>query len=136
MPPVTKGAKAPKETQKQAIMRILRCTEEEAEQILADDKKVEQGTTMEWDLSPEEHKKAMKRANATEHKKPTEPVKRERKANPTKGGIISAIAEFLQQHPDLLTENVAITNPERMIAFQVGADSFEITLTQKRKPKK
>lgn len=134
MPPVTKGAKAPKETQKEAIMRILRCSAEEAEQILADDKEVDRGGKMEWDLSDDEHRKAMKRANATEHKKPTEPVKRERKANPTKREVISGIAEYLAKC-DILTENVAITNPERVIAFEIGDEKFEITLTQKRKPK-
>lgn len=134
MPPVTKGAKAPKETQKEAIMRILHCSAEEAEQILADDKEVDRGAKMEWDLSDGEHKKAMKRANATEHKKPTEPVKRERKANPTKREVISGIAEYLAKC-DILAENVAITNPERVIAFEIGDEKFEITLTQKRKPK-
>lgn len=134
MPPVTKGAKAPKETQKEAIMRILRCSAEEAEQILADDKEVDRGGKMEWDLSDDEHRKAMKRANATEHKKPTEPVKRERKANPTKREVISGIAEYLTKC-DILAENVAITNPERIIAFEIGDEKFEITLTQKRKPK-
>lgn len=135
MPPVTKGAKAPKETQKEAIMRILRCSAEEAEQIMADDKEIDRGAKMEWDLSQDEHKKAMKRANATEHKKPTEPVKRERKANPTKGGVISGIYQFLLGNGDICAENVSITNPERMIAFSIGGENFELTLTQKRKPK-
>lgn len=135
MPPVTKGAKAPKETQKEAIMRILGVSSEEADQILADDKEVDRGATMEWDLSQEEHKKAMKRANATEHKKPAEPVKRERKANPTKGGIINGIYQFLLGNTDISAENVSITNAERMIAFSIGGENFELTLTQKRKPK-
>lgn len=134
MTPTLKGAKAPKETQKQAIMRILRCSEEEAEQIMADDKDIDRGAKKEWDLSDGEHKKAMKRANATEHKKPTEPVKRERKANPTKREVIAGIADYLAKC-DILTENVAITNPERVIAFEIGDEKFEITLTQKRKPK-
>jgi len=125
-----------KETQKEAIMRILGVSAEEADQILADDKEVDRGVKHEWDLSDAEHKKAMKQANADEHKKPKEPVKRERKANPTKGNIIAKIAEFLGENEDISAENVAITNAERMIAFKVGEDCYEITLIQKRKPKK
>lgn len=125
-----------KETQKEAIMRILGVSAEEADQILADDKEVDRGVKHEWDLSDAEHKKAMKQANADEHKKPKEPVKRERKANPTKGNIIAKIAEFLGENEDISAENVTITNAERMIAFKVGEDCYEITLIQKRKPKK
>ena len=135
MPPVNKGANAPKETQKEAIMRILGVSSEEADQILADDKKVDRGATMEWDLSKEEHKKAMKQANADEHKKPVETPKRERKANPTKAGIIAEIATFLTENSEFATENVEITNKERMIAFKIGEEKYEITLIQKRKPK-
>ncbi len=32
--------------------------------------------------------------------------------------------------------NVIVTNPERMIAFAMGDERYEITLTRKRKPKK
>jgi hypothetical protein len=77
----------------------------------------------------------MKTANADEHKKPTVPTKRERKANPTKAGIIAEIATFLTENSEFATENVQITNKERMIAFQIGEEKYEITLIQKRKPK-
>jgi hypothetical protein len=103
--------------------------------MLEDDAKVDKGEIMEWDLTAEEHKKAMKQANADEHKKPTTPVKRERKSNPTKAGIIAEIATFLTENSEFATENVQITNKERMIAFQIGDEKYEITLIQKRKPK-
>jgi hypothetical protein len=125
----------PTERQLQAF-RKLGYSDEQIEEMLEDDAKVDKGEIMEWDLSAEEHKKAMKQANADEHKKPTTPVKRERKANPTKGGIISEIAQFLTENSQFATENVEITNKERMIAFKIGEDAYEITLTQKRKPKK
>ena len=124
-----------KETQKEAIMRILGLSSEEADQVLADDREVDRGKKHEWDLSDAEHKKAMKQANADEHKKPAEPVKRQRKANPTKGGIITALAEFLNENQAVLVENVQILNPERVISFKIGSDCYEITLMQKRKPK-
>jgi hypothetical protein len=124
-----------KETQKEAIMRILGVSSDEADQILADDKEVDRGKKHEWDLSDAEHKKAMKQANADEHKKPKEPVKRERKANPTKGNIITKIAEFLTENEDVSAENVEITNAERQISFKIGDNCYEITLIAKRKPK-
>lgn len=124
-----------KETQKEAIMRILGVSSAEADQILADDKEVDRGKKHEWDLSDTEHKKAMKQANADEHKKPAEPVKRERKANPTKGNIIAKIAEFLTENEDITAENVSITNAERQISFKIGDNCYEITLIAKRKPK-
>jgi hypothetical protein len=57
---------------------------------------------------------------------------RTRKENPTKATIISEISAFLTENG---YESVEITNKERQIAFKVGADSFELTLVQKRKPK-
>lgn len=124
----------PTERQLQAF-RKLGYSDEQIEEMLEDDAKVDKGEIMEWDLSAEDHKKAMKQANADEHKKPTTPVKRERKANPTKEGIVAEIATFLTEKSEFATENVEITNKQGKIAFQIGEDRFEITLTQKRKPK-
>ena len=115
--------------------RKLGMTDKEIAEMYEDDADVDKGIEMPWDLSAEEHKKAMKTANADEHKKPTAPVKRERKSNPTKAGIIAEIATFLTENSEFATENVQITNKERMIAFQIGDEKYEITLIQKRKPK-
>lgn len=125
-----------KPTERQmAAFKKLGYSDEQIAEMLEDDAAIDKGATMEWDLSAEEHKKAMKMANADEHKKPTTPVKRERKANPTKAGIIAEIATFLTENSEFATENVEITNKERMIAFKIGDERYEITLTQKRKPK-
>lgn len=35
-----------------------------------------------------------------------------------------------------MTENVEVTNIERIIAFSIGDDKYELTLSKKRKPKK
>ena len=115
----------------------LGCSREEAEDIVKWDKVIDQGGRTPFDLDPETEKMAKKMANATERKKPTnyDFSKRERKANPTKGGIIAEIAQFLAENSQFATENVEITNKERMIAFKIGDDNFEITLIQKRKPK-
>lgn len=119
-----------------ATMRKLGYSEEEIAEMLNADKAIDRGERMEWDLSAEEHKKAMKQANADEHKKPSTAVKRERKENPTKAGIIAEIAKFFTENSEFCPENVEITNKERQIAFQIGDEKYELTLVQKRKPKK
>ena len=126
------------ETQKQKIVRVLGVTEAEADEILACDKKIEQGKErMDFDLDPETEKMAKKFANAGERKKPImfDGKARQRKENPTKGGIIAELAKFLEEMSEFATENVEITNKERQIAFKIGGEAFELTLVQKRKPK-
>lgn len=115
--------------------RKLGMSDKQIAEMYEDDADVDKGIEMPWDLSADEHKKAMKRANADEHAKPKTPAKRERKSNPTKAGIIAEIATFLTENSEFATENVEITNKERMIAFKIGDERYEITLIQKRKPK-
>lgn len=124
-------------------------TDEEIQQMLADDKRVDRGEILEWDMTAEEHKKAMKYANVTEKKSKTEEKtdkkggtaynfdtsQRKRKENPTKAGIIAEIATFLLQNAEFAPENVEIANKERQITFKIGDTAFDLTLVQKRKPK-
>ena len=120
-----------------SAMRKCGMSEEEIAEVLQADKAIDRGERMEFDLSPEEEKKAKKYANVGERKKPmnlsNEP--RKRKENPTKAGIIAEIAKFLAENSENACENVQITNKERQIAFQIGENSYEFTLVQKRKPK-
>ena len=126
------------ETQKEKIMRILDVTAEEADEIIAYDKEVDRTTDgLKYDIDKAVAKAALKEAHKGHDRKPTvyKFDKRERKANPTKGGIIAELAKFLTENSEYATENVEITNKERQIAFKIGEDAFELTLVQKRKPK-
>ena len=126
------------ETQLERIMRNLKCTQAEAESILAEDKRIDRGERVEFDLDPEKEKMAKKFANAKEHKKPInleKGGKRPKKENATKAGIIAEIAQFLMENAGFSAENVEITNKERQIAFKIGENAYELTLVQKRKPK-
>lgn len=130
-------------------MRKAGYTDEEIQQMLADDKRVDRGEILEWDMTTEEHKKAMKYANVTEKtpKKSAETPKKgattynfdtstkKRKENPTKANIIAELATFLLQNATFEPENVEIANKERQITFKIGDTSFDLTLIQKRKPK-
>lgn len=125
------------ETQVDKLMRILDCTKEEALDIIEKDKIIDRGGRTEFDLDKEKEKLAKKMANVDTHKKPTvyKWDKRERKANPTKAGIIAELAKFLQENSENECEMVEITNKERQISFKIGENMFELTLVQKRKPK-
>ena len=50
-------------------MRKLGYTDAQIQEMLADKRRIDRGEILEWDLPPEEHKKAMKYANSDEKKK-------------------------------------------------------------------
>ena len=127
-------------------MRKMGYSDAQIEEMLEDDKAVDRGEIMEWDLSPEEHKKAMKYANADEHKKPAETAEKKaptvynwntegkkKKENPTKEQIIAAVAKFLTETTDLGCQNVEIVNKQGKISFTFGENSLTFALTQHRK---
>lgn len=120
------------DTQIERIMRNLKCSREEAERILADDKAIDRGERMEFDLTPEEEKQAKKYANTGTRQTNGQKTERKRKENPTKATVIAEIAQFLTEKG---YDFVEIPNKERQIAFKIGENTYELTLVQKRKPK-
>ena len=116
------------------IVNLLGCSIFEAEQVIADDKKIDKGQAVDFGLTKEQEKQALKYANVREHKKPAvyKFDKRERKADTTKEGVIEQIAQFLTENG---YENVEITNKSKLIAFKIGEDNYEFNLIRKRKPK-
>lgn len=65
---------------------------------------------------------------------------RSRKMNPVKTAIIMSIYEYLLsgQVSDAMTDgseidNIEIKNVERIVSFTVGSDTYELTLSKKRK---
>lgn len=120
------------ETQIERIMRNLKCSRSEAEEILADDKRIDRGEQMDFDLSPEAHKLAMKNANSGTKEPKATKTARKTPENPTKEGVIAEIAHFLAEKG---YNSVEITNKTRQIGFKIGEDAYELTLIAKRKPK-
>lgn len=124
-------------TQKEKIMKNLGLSAEEAESVLMYDKKIDRGERVEFDLDPQKEKLAKKMANThTRTVYNFDTKNRKRKENPTKANIVAELARFLTENSENACENVEITNKERQIAFKVGDNSYELTLVQKRKPKK
>jgi uncharacterized protein Yka (UPF0111/DUF47 family) len=125
------------ETQKERIMRILKVSEEEADEILEYDKRIDKGERVEYDLSPELEKMAKKFANVTTHKKPmvldTKP--RERKADDVKISLIESLFNHLNGNENIKCENVTITNKSKTISFVLNGETYEIDLKRKSTPK-
>lgn len=118
------------------IVDLLGCSIEEAKQIIADDKAIDKGERMSFDLTPEQEKQAKKYANVREHNRKTPTTyqwnTRERKADTTKEGVIEQISQFLTENG---YANVEILNKSKLISFQIGEDTYELDLKRKRKPK-
>lgn len=127
----------PKEKAKvEEIMRLLDCTEEEAIDVIETDKIIDKGGRTQYDLPIEQEKEALKIGAVKDRMakdKSTNMRGKVRAENPTKAQIIADLADFLTENGK---ENVKITNKERQIAFSIGETNFELTLVQKRAPKK
>ena len=121
------------ETQVDRIMKNLRCSREEAEAILAEDKRIDRGEKVDFDLTNEQHKQAMKNANAGTRTAKEGKTARKAPENPTKERIIQLLATFLAENPDFV--NVNVLNVSRMIGFSCENSDFELILIQKRAKK-
>jgi hypothetical protein len=129
-----------------AAFKKLGYSDAQIEEMIEDDKAVDRNEPLPWDMSKEEHKKAMKYANVDEHKKPAKPTEKKtptvynwntegkpKKQNITKEALVSALAQFLAENAELGCENVEITNKQGKISFKVGDNDFTFSLTQHRK---
>lgn len=56
-----------------------------------------------------------------------------RKPDEVKRAMIAALAEFVNDQPNV--GKCEVTNIERIIAFTIGDDNYELVLQKKRKPK-
>lgn len=121
--------------QKLAMMKNLGLTEAEADELLAIDKAIDRGEPMPFDLDPDQLKvaKDMTKTGTKTKKAPTVyKFEKKKTENAPKAELIKKLEEFLIAEG--LTD-VNIVNAERLIAFTNGDNNFELTLTQKRKPK-
>lgn len=108
----------------------------EAKDIKEKDKIIDRGGRTEFDLSKEQEKMAKKFANTGTRKTPTvyKFDQKQKKANPTKEGIITILAESLKSC-GLTIENLEIPNKGKLITFTLDGNNFEIDLKQKRAKK-
>ena len=117
------------------LMKVLGCSEEEAKQILSDDKKIDRGEKL-FELTPEQQK-ASKKARQTGTKKKTvysfDTSKRKRKENPDKAFLIEIFKKTLESQE---ATNIEIINPEREMSFEFNNVRYKIVLSVPRGTKK
>lgn len=117
--------------QVEKLMKALGITEQEALQIIEDDKKIDKGEKL-FELSKEQQK-ASKDARGTGTKKTTvykfDTSKKPKKENPTKQDLIQCVASALGEFG---VEDLSVTNAEREMIFFVGGVKYKIVLSAPR----
>ena len=122
------------ENQVAKIMELLDCTEEQAKQVIVDDKAVDKMSVRECESDLTEEQKAVaKKCRQGERKTPTvyQFSTRERKADNTKRGLIELLAEVINAEESC--ESLEITNKERQLDFVWGGRKLRIVLSAPRK---
>ena len=117
------------ENQIEKLVRILGISEEEAKQLIEDDKKIDKGEKL-FELSKEQEKASKKARQAD--RKPTvykfDNSKREKKKDAEKSEIISALVSSIEN----LGGSVEITNTEREFIFHLNNVKYKIVLSKPR----
>lgn len=110
------------------LMEKLKISEEEALQVIADDKAIDKGAKL-FELT-EEQKKVEKQAKNSK-REPTvyKFQKRERKANTGKRELM----ELLENAVSAVADTIKVVNPEREMVFIVNGKKYKIVLSEPRK---
>jgi hypothetical protein len=111
------------------IMSLLKCSREEALDVIETDKRIDRGEKL-FELSAEQ-----KQASKEARQAPRAPTvykftQRERKAKPEKAQICSAMIEGLRQ---LGIADLDVTNEEREFLFTLNGTKYKVTLACPRK---
>lgn len=114
--------------------QLLRISKREAINMwLFDEGYISDDTVDELTARAKENKCGVKGAGSGQRKKPV------RKPDMTKRELISFLYETLAAQDLNLKcgalKDVEVTNQERIIAFTIGKDKYELTLSKKRPPK-
>lgn len=124
------------------LMDDLDISEEEAKDVIRYDYMVDHAKAKDilpYDLTDEQKKVVKKMTNTGTRAKKTPTVykfdkdkPKNRKANPTKAGLIQFLYEKIAEYG---VENAEIVNKEGKISFKIEEKSFSLTLTQHRNAK-
>lgn len=111
------------------LMKNLDISEEEAIQLIKDDKAIDKGAKL-FELSDEQKKVAKKMSITTSSEKTTQKRTRTVKEDDEKNGIIESLYAFLSEQG---MESVLVVNKSRQVSFAIGDNCYDLTLTKKRK---
>ena len=115
------------------LMQALDLTQEEAEQLMADDAKIEKGEKLPFENFSKEQEKVAKDMRRVRRAVDAYGKKRtvERKVDVNKENLIKTRSEFLQTCENI--ENVTIGNVNNEVSFDCNTDNFSLKLVKHRK---
>ncbi|MBQ8792783.1 MAG: hypothetical protein IJZ62_04145 [Clostridia bacterium] len=105
-------------------MKNLGISRQEAIDLIRDDQRIDKGEKL-FELSKEQEKNA-KKARAVGRKPETAKRETAKKENPTKAGLINAMAQAMT---NCGAETVNITNEERIFEFVLEGVKYKVTLS-------
>ena len=111
----------------QKLMQVLGISEEEAREILATDKAIEQGADP-FPLTDAEEKASKEARRADQDKATRKQTARAKKVDAEKLEIMQVIDDALCD----LVDNVEVINPERELVCHFNGRKFKITLSAPR----
>lgn len=111
------------------LMKNLDLTEEEARQLIEDDKRIDKGEKL-FSLTDEQEKASKKARNTTAKKQPTayKFEKRERKSDNVKRELVKILQNALAEQ----VTDLEIINPEREFSFKFDGKKYKIVLSAPR----
>jgi hypothetical protein len=115
--------------QVKSLMALLKCTEEEALDIIETDKRIDRGEKL-FELTKEQEKAAKEARQAPRTPTVYKFTKREKKAKPEKAQICSAMLEGLKE---LGIADLEVVNEEREFLFTLNGTKYKVTLACPRK---
>lgn len=110
----------------QKLMKTLNISEDEARQVIEDDRRIDKGEKL-FELSAELEAGA-KKARQADRKKSDTPIKRERKSDNDKAMLIAVIVAALRN----ANAEINVTNAEREIELRYNDRKFKIVLSAPR----
>jgi hypothetical protein len=116
-----------------SLMAKLGISEEEARQVLEDDKRIDRGEKL-FELSAEQEK-ASKQARQADRKPTVYKLdntngKRSKKANEVKAGLIELLSEVVKEQP--ACNSLEIVNNEREFVFSWMGTKYKVVLSAPR----
>lgn len=114
------------------IRHLLKCTTEEAIDVIEQDKKIDKGEPVYFDLPKEQAKVAIKEAQKNiGHSNKGKPSTRERKADETKGTLLNGCRNYIEGAGG----HTLGMKTETEYTFELNGETYTLKLTKHRKAK-
>lgn len=114
------------------VRHLLKCTTEEAIDVIEQDEKIDRGESVYFDMTKEQAKTAIKQAQkGIGHGVRETPIKRERKVDNIKKQLLDGCKSSIESAGGTVTAE----KTETEIAFEYNGETYTLKLTKHRKAK-